>query len=293
MAAMLLLLLACATDEPAWDASDAPAELVVAHLEGGEVLRFGSDGSWLGEVLGAEAAAAIEATTDRPFAPSAVLPQDDGGAWVTDFTTGVVVAVDAEGAFDGLVREVGTGAGRVEEPCALLRHGERVLVLANDSGNVVDVEDADDALLGIPVPLRSPHGLALRGEQAWIGRSPTQVGAGLVERYDLVSGEKLAELVPYPDVEEATAVRFDGERLLVADFFRGRVTAWDPDSGDFLGEVVSGLAGPIDVEVDGEGAVWVLDREGVVRMGALGGEAERLVEGEAYGLGWTRDLVLR
>jgi len=291
---MLLLLLACAPDGPALDGTltGAPAELLIAHLEGGEVLRFGVDGTPLDPVVSGDAVEAIEAYTDRAFAPSAVVPLDDGGAWISDFVTGAVVSVDADGAFSGVVREAGSGDGRLQEPCVMVRHGSRVAVLGNDSGNVVFVDGSNtEAVLGVPVPLRRPHGLELLGDEAWIGRSATEPGAGQVQRFDLVTGEPLGEFAPWPLVEEATAVRLDGDRLLVADFFLGRITAWDPWSGAFLGEVAVGLDGPIDVEVDAGGVLWVLDREGVVRIDPRG-DAERVLSGADLGPGWTRDLVL-
>jgi streptogramin lyase len=288
---MLLLLLACAPDSPALDG--APTALLVAHLDGGEVLRFRADGTPQAPVVSLEAVAAIEAHTDRTFAPSAVVRTEDGGAWVSDFVTGAVVAVDADGAFAGVVREAGSGAGRLEEPCAMVLHDGRVAVLGNDSGNVVFVDDPSDAaVLGVPDPLRRPHGLELWAGEAWVGRSATEPDAGQVQRFDLATGQVLGAFAPWPQVEEATAVRLHDDELLVADFFQDRVTAWDPWSGAFLGEVVAGLEGPIDVEVDGEGALWVLDREGVVRVDPLGGEAERVLTADELGPGWTRDLVL-
>ena len=288
---MLLLLLACA---PPSSAPDAEArELLVAHLDGGEVLRFHSDGTPDAPLLGLDAVADIEATTGRAFAPSAVTPLDDGGAWVSDFVTGVVVEVDDLGGFVRVVRNQGSGAGLLQEPCAMARQGDRVAVLGNDSGNVVFVDAEDDAVLGVPVPLRYAHGLEWVGDTIWVGRSATEPSSGQVERFDLVSGERTGEMATFDDVTEATAVRLDGDRLLVADFFRGRITAWDPWSGDALGVVASGLEGPIDVEVDDAGILWVLDREGVVRVDPLGGEAERVVHAADHDLGWTRDLVVR
>ncbi len=291
---MLLLLLACAPDAPALDGMPpgAPAELLIAHLESGEVLRFGADGTPLDPVVSGDAVMAIEAHTGRAFAPSAVVPLNDGGAWISDFVTGAVVEVDADGAFVGVVREAGSGDGRLQEPCAMVRRGSRVAVLGNDSGNVVFLDESNtEAVLGVPVPLRRPHGLELLGDEAWIGRSATEPGAGQVQRFDLVTGERLGEFASWPVVEEATAVRLDGARLLVADFFRGRITAWDPWSGAFHAEVAVGLDGPIDVEVASDGALWVLDRGGVLRI-EPSGEAERVLSGTDLGPGWTRDLVL-
>ncbi len=259
---MLQLLLACAPPSSAPEA--ASRELLVAHLDGGEVLRFDGDGAPDTPLLDLDAVADIEATTERSFAPSAVMPLDEGGAWVSDFVTGVVVEVDALGGFVGVVRSQGSGPGLLQEPCAMARQGDQVAVLGNDSGNVVLVDAEDDAVLGVPVPLRYAHGLEWVGDTLWVGRSATEPTAGQVERYDLVSGERTAEMAPFDDVIEATAVRLDGDRLLVADFFSGRITAWDPWSGEALGVVASGLEGPIDVEVDDEGMLWVLDREGVV-----------------------------
>lgn len=290
---MLWLLLACTPSNFVPDeAQGSPRELVVAHLEGGEVLRFDAGGEALEPLLGLDAVRDIEAHTGRAFAPSAVVPLDDGGAWVSDFVTGKVVHVSPTGAFEGIARDQGAGVGRLEEPCVMVRQGDRVAVLGNDSGNVVFVDTTDEAALGVPVPLRSAHGLEWVGNEAWVGRSATEPHAGQVQRYDLSTGEWVGELASYPEVEEATAVRLDGDRLLVADFFRDRVTAWDPWTGAWRGEVVAGLDGPIDVEVDDAGVLWVLDREGVVRVDPLGGEAERVVHADDHGLGWTRDLVL-
>lgn len=287
---MLWFLIGCVSSPDL--ASSAPT-LVVSHLDGGEVLAFDGATGALSAVL---ATPEPEGLTGRAFAPSALwLPTGrmDGPLWATDFVTGAIFAFEA-GHLTGTVRGTGGGDGRLEEPCAMAAAGDgRIAVLGNDSGNVVFVDDRlDAAVLGTPVPLQRPHGLAIDGTVAYVGRSPTVSGAPLVQRFDLATGEALGGFGPYPAIEEATALTLHDGVLYVVDYFADRVTAWDPVEGLLLWEAAAGLEGPVDLEIDGAGNLWVLDQAGVVRIDVHDQHRTRVVDAAAFDLGWTRDLLL-
>lgn len=257
-------------------AADDPGVVAVTHLDAGVVRTYD---------LATGSPADVWSPTDRAVSPAALWASDEGLV-VTDFRTGDVLRRSWDGAWSTLHSNAGLLPPlRLEEPCALADADGALLVLGNDSRNLVVLGEG----AAMDATLRGAHDVAVEGDgTVWVGTSPVQRGLGLVQRRDLATGALVGHLAPYPDVAEATAVLRQGDALLVADWFSGAVTAWDPDSGAALGVVADGLDGPVALAEAPDGALLVLDMAGLWRIDARGA----VVVAPLVPDGWVRDLVV-
>lgn len=164
--------------------------------------------------------------------------------------------------------------------------GADLLVLGNDSRNLLRVDPAGDAE-PVSEQIRAGHALAVPGDgTVWIGTSPVRRDLGLIQRRDLATGALLADLALPGELDEATALLLDGPHLLVADWFRGEVSAWDPRTGARLQTVLSGLDGPVALRRAPTGELLVLDRQGMFSW-----DGAATTRWNVHGSdGWTRDL---
>lgn len=265
--------------------------LLISTLRAGTVDQWSSEGELLGTLVSSDALP--RRLRDRPFEPSSARWVGDE-LWVTNFATGDVLAFDRAGAFLRSVFENGTGV-RIEEPAVLQIAGGQAWVLGNDTHNLVDVGGTEPFEVASPSGmLRNAHGLALsEDELAWVGTSPFQQDLGMIQLVDLRSGDVLDHFGVYGELEDATGIARDPEGwLIVADFFEGAVSRWDPDTRNrlhTLADARTGLDRPIAVEVDAAGDLWVLDVAGVVRIGAA---AERVVRFEVPEVAFARGLTV-
>jgi hypothetical protein len=282
---------------------EAPASLEglvgVADLGGGRVATFD-------RVTGVEVGDAIAATSLPDDVARAEFEPSGAVAWgselvVTNFRDGVVLAFDLESrTYARTVRRNPTSgastSARIEEPCAIDLRGDDLLVLGNDSRNLLVLGGDGSVLREIggddsEATLRNAHGFALDGSgRLFVGTSPVERDLGLVQVWDLSTGERVGHFAPYGEVEEATAVVLGPDGLLwVADWFGDQVVRFDPDRGERVDVVASsadGVRRPVSLAVDADD-VWLLDARGVSRVGA------GLVVGtDEADLDWPRGLFL-
>jgi sugar lactone lactonase YvrE len=268
---LVSLLIACAPPPAPWS-------VVVTHLEAGELRTYDADTRTLTETWRPD---------DRDTWQPAAVRAADGDLLVSDFLSGDVLRVGADGAAAVLRSNQGaTPPLRLEEPCALAWDDGALLVLGNDSRNLLRLDAAGGAE-PVSEEIRAGHALAVPGDgTVWIGTSPVRRDLGLVQRRDLATGALLSDLALPDELDEATALLLDGPHLLVADWFRGEISAWDPASGRRLHTVLAGLDGPVALRRAPTGDLLVLDRQGLFAWdGAV--TTRWGVDGSD---GWTRDL---
>lgn len=255
-----------------WVADQGAGELLVADADG---VRVVADAGSVGD----------------GFAPSAVAFDGDAVV-VADFGTGTLLTLDPGGEVLGRTRPDPAQPVRIEEPCGLRVSGEHLLVLANDSRNLVELTRDGRVVreLGADRPLRSAHGFDELGDDLVIvASSPTTPDAGLLGVHDLRTGERVAELGSWPTLQEATGVAaLDDGTVAVVDWFSGRVTGWDPASGAQIAVLAEGLPHPVGVTRGPDGGLFVLADDGVWRVDD--GGAALLVP---LSLTWPRNLAVR
>lgn len=271
MTTFVWLLVACAPTTTSWS-------VVVTHLEAGELRTYDGEtgalvSTWRPDDREAWQPAAVRATGSDLL--------------VSDFLSGDVIRVGASGASEVLRSNQGTAPPlRLEEPCALAWDRGDLLVLGNDSRNLLRVDPSGEAE-PVSEEIRAGHALAVPGDgTVWIGTSPVRRDLGMVQRRDLATGALIADLALPEELDEATALLLDGPYLLVADWFRGEISAWDPDTGLRHHTELAGLDGPVAMRRAPTGELLVLDREG---MFAWDGAATTRWDVDGSD-GWTRDL---
>jgi hypothetical protein len=266
----------------------------VSNLQGGNVLSFDLDtGAFLGALLGADDLPVDVAAGG--FQPSATAVVGDE-ILVTNYVSGELLAFDAHlGSFRGVVHENGAAALRIEEPASLCVMGDLVLVLGNDTRNVGILDAQGEVLgeLGGPVPIRNPHGLDVTDDGlVLIATSPSTVELGLVQVWDLATGERVSHFAPWPEVQEGTHVVLDpAGRAVVTDWFQDSLFRYDPGSGERIDVWVDqGLDRPVAVSFAPDGRAFVLDRAGVHEIDPFGGL--RLVVDGTDHFDWPRNLEI-
>ncbi|MCB9685524.1 MAG: hypothetical protein H6738_21015 [Alphaproteobacteria bacterium] len=281
----LLLLPTVACLDPATGTPRVDVEVWVADQGAGELIV------WRSRDPGGADLVADAARLGDGFAPSAVAVDGDG-LLVADFATGALTSLTTDGAVLGRTRVDPAQAVRLEEPCAVRVEGAHLLVLANDSRNLVELTRDGEVVreLGAERPLRSAHGFdLLDADLVIVASSPTTPDAGLLGIWDLATGDRVSDLARWPRLEEATDVlALDDGTVAVADWWTGTVSRWDPSTGERLEDLGEGLAHPVALDRGPDGAIWVLADDGAWRIGDDGAELEA-----PLALRWPRNLAVR
>lgn len=280
VAVTILLLSACGP--PA--APERPLHALVADVEDGVIRRFdATSGADLGVLL--NAARVPEGLLSAPLRPSG-LALHQGALAVASFSGGEVLEVDpVEGAVRRVLYAAPPAGPALEEPADLASLGDRLVVLGNDSRNLLllDTGASGDAGAAAALelggqagpPIRDGHGVtALPGGLLAVGTSPSDPSLGLVQLWDPSTGQRVADLAPYDALWDATdvAVAPDGS-LAVADWYAEEVLLLDPTDG----AVIEVLLGPGEVERPvalawaPDGALLVVERHGLLRWTAAEG----------------------
>ncbi|MEQ1504807.1 MAG: hypothetical protein ABMB14_21410 [Myxococcota bacterium] len=270
--------------------SDAVAfEVRVANLGVGEVVAYDGVTGVFDRVVVDRASIGSDA-----FAPSALAGTADDWA-VADFASGDVWSFDRDGVSTGAYRN-GADPVRLEEPCSLVRDGDTLLALGNDSRNVVVLGPRidDRTELGADQPIRSGHGVDLAPDgTVVVGTSPVFPGDGLIQVRDPATGDPIRAFAPYPELQEATDVTVVDDGIVVTDWFAGRLVAYTLD-GIEVGELASGLDGPVATAVAPTGELYVLTADAIVAVDPTGAP-DSTPEVRVPGLGrwvWARDLAV-
>jgi hypothetical protein len=221
----------------------------------------------------AEGALEHVATADRP----AGLRIDDGVLYAAGFGRGEISRFDlaAAAAPMGVFYR---DTALLEEPVQLRFAAAELLVLGNDTGNIVALS-ADGTMqrtFGYPL-MRDAHDFIVHGEELFVA------GARLTV-WDLARGELVRTL----GERSATGlVEHDGA-LLVSDAARGAVVIVDPNSGAELGDFATGLDQPLGMERGPDGAIHVLDATALHRFDRTGAPLPPVVE-----VATSRGLLVR
>lgn len=293
------LLLPALAATPACAPAGAPGaghQLVLTDLVDGRVRAFdAADGAALADPVDA---GLVEEVLGDPFEPSA-LAWDEASLYLGDFRSGRILAVDraepelVEVLHDNDDPEARAADLRLEEPADMRLWGELLVVLGNDSRNLLLVDPAVGAIdsYGEEDPIRHGHALTWLGEELVVGRSRSSGSGALLEVWDPELGEQTRSLGHPDELGDATALLDEpGGTLLVLDFFGSRLMRVDPVSGAVLDEdlALGHLDRPRALDRGPEGDLYILDEAGVWRLRL--GRMDQLVRAEEAGLRWPRQL---
>lgn len=264
---VLVLLAGCAEDAPDCEACQPrpPSTLFVADRGTQAILRYDGVTGQFEDVFAAGQAQRIDRPAGVRLGPS-------GHIYLAGFGRGDVVRYDvASGAMRGVFYWDTT---LLEEPMDLVFRGDELLVLGNDTRNVVVLDATGTAVRDFGFPQMSgATDLTLGPDQDTLyvaTISHPELGTG-VQAWDVASGQLVHHFGDYTDLAMAStlALRDDGT-LYVADWERGQVVRFDPRTGARLQVVVEAASGllsaPVSLDFGPDGALYVLDALGVHRL---------------------------
>lgn len=272
---LALLLSAGCTAEPAEPPAPAGA-LFVADRGGDAILRYDAA---TGEPLGVFAAGDA-AHVERP---SSVRLGPDGHLYIAGYGYGEIVQYDALSA-----RMMGIfywDTAELEEPVELLFHGDNLVVLGNDTNNVVVVDRAGMLVSNFGAPdMLGAYDCALGPDELLYVGVPSHIVHGTaIQVWDLTTGTLLRHFGTYDQLASATGIAFADGMLYVADHERDQVMMFDAVTGGPRGALVTeGLVDPVSLDVGPDGALYIVDAAGVQRF--ADGELSRFISAGDGGL---------
>lgn len=267
MRALVLLGLVGCTSPSA----PAPATVLVSDYRANAIYRYdGATGAFLGTFA--------EGSAQRVDRPAGVRLGPDGQLYTAGFGRGEVVRYDIT---SGQMMDVFYWDTRLlEEPVELVFDRDELVVLGNDTNNIV-VLGPDGSLsrtFGYPL-IRGAHDFVIDAQR----RLLIATDAG-VQVWDLASGTQLGSFGER-DLARATSIALRGEVTYVADWDRDCIMTF-PDARVF----VAGLRDPISIDLFG-GVLYVLDATGMHRFDADTGEDLGLLLARDERLPWPRGFT--
>lgn len=263
---MLPLLLAGCTDVATPDAG----ELLVADYAADAIFRFDA-------VTGAPLGVFAQGTAARVDRPAGLRAGPDGQLYSAGFGRGEVVRYDL--ASGQMMDVFFWDTTLLEEPVELAFAGDEVLVLGNDTANIVAIDPTGHATRSFGAPLmRDAHDFVVDGARVLVGTDQSATLGHAIQIWDLARGTLQGSFGTPAELTTATSLALAGDRLLVADWERDRVVAFDAASGAFAGVFADGFTGPVALEVTEHG-VDVLDRSRIRRYALDGTPRGVVVEG--------------
>lgn len=272
------MAMAGCTDEP----GDCPActprpdsTLFVSDRGNNTILRYDGRSGDFEDVF----ASGSEQRIDRPagfrLGPS-------GHAYVAGFGRGDVVRYDL---LTGALKDIFYwDTTLLEEPVDLVFRADELFVLGNDTGNVVVVDNTGTATRDFGYPeMTHALDLALANDQQtiYVGTEADQIN-GAIQAWDIASGRLVNRFGGFAELASATsiALRDDGT-LYVCDWQRNQIVRFEPATGariDVLVPESSGkLATPVGLDFGPDGALYVLDDQGIHRLDPDNGLALQLL----------------
>ncbi|HLL21886.1 MAG TPA: hypothetical protein VK427_07135 [Kofleriaceae bacterium] len=245
-ALVLLGLVGCTSPAP------VPSMLLVSDYRSNAIYRY--DG-----VTGEPAGTFAEGSAQRVDRPAGLRAGPDGQLYMAGFGRGDVVRYDL--ASGQMMDVFYWDTALLEEPVELVWHQDELVVLGNDTNNLV-VLARDGSLartFGYP-QIRQAHDFVIDDDgRVLVATEPA------VQIWDLATGTQLGEL-GRGTLALATSIAIDGDTIYVADWERDQILTFP--GGRVL---VDGLTNPISIElIDGE--LYVLDATGMRRYDAETGE---------------------
>lgn len=262
----LLVLVGCVA-EPV----EEPRTLFISDYRASAIYRY--DGR-TGEFLDTFA----QGSSQRVDRPAGLRVGPDAQLYTAGFGRGDVVRYDlASGQMMGVFYWDTT---LLEEPVELMFHGDELVVLGNDTNNLVVL--APDGTVartfGYPV-MRAAHDFAIDDT----GRVLV-VTEPAVQIWDLAAGVQIGEL-GRDQLALATSIALAGDTIYVADWERDQILTYP--GGHVL---VDGLTDPISIEVD-DGALYALDATGMTVFDAETGERRAQLVARGDRLQWPRGFL--
>ena len=241
----LVVLVGCAA-EPT-----APSTLLISDYRANAIYRY--DGV-TGEFLGTFAAGS-EQRVDRP-AGVRLGPADQ--LYTAGFGRGDVVRYDLH---SGQMMDVFYwDTTLLEEPVELVFHGDQLVVLGNDTNNLVVLAPDGTVARTFGAPqMRGAHDFVIADGKALVATESA------IQVWDLASGTQIGEF-GRRDLVLATSIATRGETIYVSDWDRDCIMTFP--EGRVL---VSGLRDPISIDIVDDD-LYVLDATGLHRFDAETGE---------------------
>ncbi len=238
-----------------------PSAVFVTDRATNAILRYdGVTGTFEGTF-----AQGAEQRIDRP---AGVRLGPSGHIYLAGFGRGEVVRFDVA---SGQMHDVFYGdTTLLEEPMDLAFRGDDLLVLGNDTRNVVvlDRSGAPRRELGWPT-MRAAQDLVMAddGRTLFVATESHPDLGSAIQVWDVETGALLRHFAPYHQLAFASAIALrDDGTLYAADWERGTVVVLDASSGEHLGDLVSGLSTPTALELGPDSALYVLDATGLRRF---------------------------
>lgn len=262
-----LAILGCAEAAPA----AIPSQLFISDYRANAIFRY--DG-----VTGAFDGVFAEGSAQHVNRPAGVRLGPAHQLYAAGFGRGEVVRYDVH---SGAMMDVFYwDTALLEEPVELAFHGEDLVVLGNDTNNIVVIGPDGRAArtFGYPV-MRGAHDFVIVDDRVYVATERA------IQVWDLAAGTQLATFGTPDELALAVSIASDRDgTLLVADWERDRIVRYTAD-GAFLGVVVGDLESPISLEVGLDGALYVLGAAGLHR---LDGGARSLLVAPDDRLLWPR-----
>jgi len=210
-----------------------------------------------------------EGYDDHIDRPANVRRGPDGHLYVAGFGHGDIVRFDLSTAtmMDVFFQD----RILLEEPVELIFHGDELVVLGNDTQNMVIVGSDGVARRSFGQPImRAAHDFAFGpdGLLYIATESHPQLGTS-IQVWDLATGTLVRSFgrAELGEISFATSVAFDHRgTLYVTDYIDGLVVRFDPTTGTRLDTLVEGLSYPVSLDFGVDGKLDVLDDLGIRRF---------------------------
>lgn len=236
----LLMLVGCTQPEP------EPSTLFISDYRANSIFRY--DGV-TGEFLGA---------LDQVDRPAGLRLGPNDQLYAAGFGRGEVVRLDVH---SGHMMDVFYwDTTLLEEPVELVFEQDQLVVLGNDTNNIVVLapDGSVARTFGYPV-MRNAHDFVIDRGRVLVATEPA------VQIWDLASGTQIGEM-GRQDLVLATSLAMHGDNVLVSDWDRDAIV--ELPTGRI---VVTGLRDPVSIDVVGDD-LYVLDANGLGRYDAETGD---------------------
>lgn len=254
------------TDTDDATSPSVPSTVFISDYRANAIFRYDGVTGEFGGVFAAGAAQRV----DRP---ASVRLGPTGQLYSAGFGRGDVVRYDMH---SGAMMDVFYwDTTLLEEPVELLFHGEELVVLGNDTKNIVVIDPAGTVVRSFGDPtMRAAHDFVIVDGTLYVAtESHPQLGSA-IQAWDLATGTLLHHFGTIDELAFAAGIAHGPDGLLyVCDFERDRVVRFDPSTGASLGVLVgeSVLTEPVSLDFGPDGTLHVLDRIGLHRFDARTG----------------------
>jgi sugar lactone lactonase YvrE len=227
--------------------------LFITDYRANAIVRYDGATGELIDVFASGAAARV----DRP---ASVQRGPDGFMYAAGFGRGDIVRYDADSG--DMMDVFYWDTTLLEEPMELAFHRDQLLVLGNDTKNLVVIAEDGRAMreFGFPT-MRAAQDFVIDGERVFVA---TDTNPTAIQVWDLATGTLVRAFGTYDDVWYATGLELHAGVLYVCDWERQRVMRFDPETGASLGVLAdTHLSAPVELAIGPDGGLHVLDANGV------------------------------